>query len=154
MPLALMSPAFPPGGAVPAEYTCDGADISPPISWSGVPVGAQSLVLIVEDPDAPSGVFRHWAAYDIPPTTTGLAQGYGPRRVAARFREARNDFGERYYGGPCPPKGHGVHHYHFRLLAISRPRLDLAPSASALDVRNAAQPYVIQQTELIGTYRR
>jgi Raf kinase inhibitor-like YbhB/YbcL family protein len=154
MPLALISPAFPPGGAIPAEYTCDGADISPPLSWSGTPPGTQSLVLVIEDLDAPSGVFRHWAVYDIPATTTGLGQGYGQHRPVAGMREGRNDFGRQSYGGPCPPKGHGVHHYHFRLLAIARPRLELSPAATALDVEQAAQPYVIQQTELIGTYRR
>ncbi len=154
MPLLLASPVFSPGGAIPSEYTCDGADISPPLTWSGLPAGTQSLVLIVEDPDAPSGTFRHWAAFDIPPSATGLAAGYGPNRPATGFREARNDFGTPDYGGPCPPKGHGIHHYHFRLFAISRPTLDLTPSAKAFDVLQAAQSYVIQQTELTGTYRR
>jgi Raf kinase inhibitor-like YbhB/YbcL family protein len=154
MPLLLASPVFSSGGAIPSEYTCDGADISPPLTWSGLPAGTQSLVLIVDDPDAPSGVFRHWAAFDIPPSAPGLAAGYGPNRPATGFREARNDFGVLDYGGPCPPKGHRVHHYHFRLFAISRPTLDLTPSASAFDVLQAAQSYVIQQTELIGTYHR
>ncbi len=154
MPLLLASPVFSPGGAIPSEYTCDGTDISPPLTWSGLPAATQSLVLIVEDPDAPSGTFRHWAAFDIPPSATGLAAGYGSNRPATGFREARNDFGTPDYGGPCPPKGHGVHHYHFRLFAISRPTLDLTPSASAFDVLQAAQSYVIQQTELTGTYRR
>jgi Raf kinase inhibitor-like YbhB/YbcL family protein len=155
MPLLLVTPAFAPGGAIPSEYTCDGADISPPLSWSGLPQGTQSLVLVVEDPDAPSGTFRHWAAFDIPPSAPGLAAGYGPNRPApVGFRQARNDFGAVEYGGPCPPKGRGVHHYHFRLFAISRPTLDLTPSASVFDVLTAAQPYVIQQTDLVGTYRR
>jgi Raf kinase inhibitor-like YbhB/YbcL family protein len=154
MPLLLASPVFSPGGAIPSEYTCDGADISPPLNWSAVPEGTQSLVLIVDDPDAPSGVFRHWAAFDIPPSAPGLTAGYGPNRPAVGFREARNDFGAPDYGGPCPPKGHGAHHYHFRLFAISRPTLDLTPSASAFDVLRASQSYVIEQTELIGTYQR
>jgi Raf kinase inhibitor-like YbhB/YbcL family protein len=154
MALMLVSPAIPPGGDIPAQYTCDGADISPPLAWSGVPQGTQSLVLVVEDPDAPSGVFRHWAAFDIPAGARGLDAGYSENRPAVGFREARNDFGKLGYGGPCPPKGHGAHHYHFRLLAISRPTLDLRPPATALDVLRAAQPYVTQQTELVGTYRR
>lgn len=154
MPLMLVSPAFAPGGQIPTEYTCDGADISPPLSWSGVPSGTRSLVLVVEDPDAPSGVFRHWAAFDIPPNLGGLAAGYGRNRPATGFREARNGFGQADYGGPCPPKGHGTHHYHFRLLAISRPTLDLTPSATAADVLAAARSYAIQQTELTGTYQR
>jgi Raf kinase inhibitor-like YbhB/YbcL family protein len=154
MPLLLVSPVFLPGGAIPSEYTCDGADTSPPLNWSGLPEGTRSLVLIVDDPDAPSGVFRHWAAFDIPPGAPGLTAGYGPNRPAVGFREARNDFGAPDYGGPCPPKGQGVHHYHFRLFAIGRPTLDLTPSASAFDVLQAAQSYVIQQTELIGIYQR
>jgi Raf kinase inhibitor-like YbhB/YbcL family protein len=83
---------FSPGGAIPSEYTRDGADISPPLNWSGVPEGTQGLVLIVDDPDAPSGVFRHWAAFDIPPSAPGLTAGCGPNRPAVGFREARNDF--------------------------------------------------------------
>jgi Raf kinase inhibitor-like YbhB/YbcL family protein len=154
MPLVLASPAFAPGGAIPTEYTCDGADISPPLTWSGVPEGTKSLVLVVEDPDAPSGIFRHWAAYDIAAGARGLQAGYGPNRPAVGFRAARNDFGAAGYGGPCPPKGHGMHHYHFRLFAIGRLTLDLTRSASAGDVLKAAEPYAIQQTEVIGTYQR
>ena len=153
MPLMLMSPAFSPGGAIPSEYTCSGADISPPLAWSGVPAGTRSLVLVIEDPDAPSGTFRHWTAFDIPAGAHGFAAGYGPNRPVAGFRQTRNDFGGVGYGGPCPPPG-PAHHYRFRLLAISRPSLDLPPSATALDVLQAAQPYRIQQAELTGTYRR
>jgi Raf kinase inhibitor-like YbhB/YbcL family protein len=154
MPLMLASQAIPPNGEIPAQYTCDGADISPPLSWSDVPAGTGSLVLVVEDPDAPSGSFRHWAVFDIPPASRGLDAGYSVNRPTAALHQARNDFGNTGYGGPCPPKGAGTHHYHFRLLAISRPTLDLRPPAAALDVLKAAQPYVIQQTELVGTYHR
>ena len=156
MPLMLASPAIPPNGEIPAQYTCDGADISPPLSWSDVPVGTGSLVLVVEDPDAPSGVFQHWAVFDIPPTSRGLDGGYSASRPTTALHQARNDFGKTGYSGPCPPRGAGTHHYHFRLLAISRPTLDLnlrAPPA-ALDVLRVSQPYVIQQTELVGTYHR
>ncbi len=153
MPLILVSPAFAPGGAIPAEYTCSGADISPPLTWSGAPAGTKSFALVVEDPDAPSGTFDHWAVFDIPAAAQGLSAGYRQNRPAAGFRQARNSFGEVGYGGPCPPPG-PAHHYHFHLLAISRPRLDLSPAASAADVLRAAQPYAIQQTELIGTFGR
>jgi Raf kinase inhibitor-like YbhB/YbcL family protein len=119
-----------------------------------VPAGTGSLVLVVEDPDAPSGTFRHWAVFDIPPASRGLDAGYSANRPVAALRQARNDFGKTGYGGPCPPRGAGTHHYHFRLLAISRPTLDLRPPAAALDVLRAAQPYVIQQAELVGTYHR
>jgi Raf kinase inhibitor-like YbhB/YbcL family protein len=153
MPLLLWSPAFPPGGAIPAQYTCAGADLSPPLAWSGVPAGTQSLVLVLADPDAPGGVFYHWAVYDIPTAAQGLAAGHGPGQAAAGPPEARNDFGQSGYGGPCPPPG-GVHHYRFRLTAISRPRLDLGPAATALDVEKAAASYRIASTELVGTYGR
>jgi len=154
MPLMLASPAIPPSGEIPAQYTCDGADISPPLSWTNVPPRTGSLVLVVEDPDAPSGTFRRWAVFDIPPASRGLDAGYSANRPVAALHEARNDFGKTGYGGPCPPRGAGTHHYHFRLLAISRPTLDLRAPAAALDVSRAAQPYVIQQTELVGTYHR
>jgi Raf kinase inhibitor-like YbhB/YbcL family protein len=153
MPLMLASPVIQPGGEIPAEYTCNGADISPPLTWSGAPSGTQSFILIVEDPDAPSGVFRHWAVFDIPAGSHGLDSGYGSSRPASGLHEARNDFGKPGYGGPCPP-GHGVHHYHFRLLAISRPNLGLTASATIPDVLGAAQPYVIQSAELTGTFHR
>jgi Raf kinase inhibitor-like YbhB/YbcL family protein len=154
MPLLLSSPAFAPGNTIPSQYTCDGSDLSPPLAWSGVPAGTKSLVLIVADPDAPGGTFHHWAIYDIPAAARGLAAGYGPGRPAAGLAEARNDFGQPGYGGPCPPRGGGAHHYHFHLMAISRPRLDLGPAATALDVENAAKPYTIARTELVGIYRR
>jgi Raf kinase inhibitor-like YbhB/YbcL family protein len=152
MPLMLISPAFPAGGAIPAEYTCDGADISPPLSWSGAPPGTKSFVLVVEDPDAPSGVFRHWAAFDIPGGWHGLDKGYGRSRPASGFHEARNDFGRGGYGGPCPPNG--AHHYHFELFAVNRPTLALDPSPTVEGVLRAAEPYAIARTELVGTYRR
>ncbi|MBV8132863.1 MAG: YbhB/YbcL family Raf kinase inhibitor-like protein [Alphaproteobacteria bacterium] len=154
MPLLLASSAIPPGGEIPSQYTCDGADISPPLTWSGLPDGTKSLVLVVEDPDAPSGVFRHWAAFDIPAGSHGLDAGYSANLPATGLHEARNDFGRAGYGGPCPPKGHGIHHYHFRLLAISRPTLDLKPTATVSDVLRTAEPYVIQRAELVGTYHR
>jgi Raf kinase inhibitor-like YbhB/YbcL family protein len=154
MPLMLASPAIPPGGEIPSQYTCDGADISPPLTWSGIPDGTKSLVLVVEDPDAPSGAFRHWAAFDIPAASHGLDAGYSKNRPAAGLHEARNDFGRAGYAGPCPPNGHGTHHYHFRLLAISRPTLDLNPTATASDVLRTAEPYAIQRSELVGTYQR
>jgi Raf kinase inhibitor-like YbhB/YbcL family protein len=106
MPLMLVSPAIPPGSEIAAQYTC---------------------VLVVEDPDAPSGVFGHWAVFDIPAGLNGLAAGYSTTRPATGFHEARNDFGKMGYGGPCPPKGHGTHHYHFRLFAISPRAWTFAP---------------------------
>jgi Raf kinase inhibitor-like YbhB/YbcL family protein len=153
MPFALTSPAIPPGGAIPTEYTCDGTDISPPLLWSGVPQGAQSLVIVIADPDAPRGTFHHWAVYDIPPGATGLAAGFG-RDPSPGVRQARNDFGTVGYRGPCPPHGGGLHHYRIDLYALSRPTLGLAPAAPVPDVVRAAAPYAIARAELTGTYGR
>jgi len=124
MPLLLASPAIPPGGEIRSQYTCDGAGISPPRTWSGLPDGTESLVLVVEYPNA------------------------------GGFHEARNEFGKAGYGGPCPRKGLWIHHYHFRLLAISMPTLNLKPRATAADVLRTAQPYAIQLAELVGSYYR
>jgi len=154
MPLMLMSPAILPGAAIPQEYTADGHDISPPLAWSGVPAGTRSLVLVIEDPDAPRGIFHHWAAYDIPPGTPGLAAGYRAGVPVAGILQASNDFGTLGYAGPCPPSGSGPHHYHFELLALSRPSLGLPPDAPATQVIQASAPYVIARAELVGTYQR
>jgi Raf kinase inhibitor-like YbhB/YbcL family protein len=153
MPLLLTSPGLPPGAEIPKQYTCDGSDISPPLAWSGIPPGTASFVIVVEDPDAPGGVFRHWAAYDIAATAMGLAAGYRAG-AATPFGQARNDFGKIGYSGPCPPLGAGPHHYHFVLMALNQPRLRLAASADAGAVMTAAAPYVIARAELTGTYGR
>ena len=146
--MLLSSPAIPPGEPIPKEYTCDGANLSPPLVWSGVPSGTQSLVLIVEDPDAPGGTFRHWAAYDIAPGAGRLAAGRHPG-----MHEAFNDFGRSGYGGPCPPPG-SPHHYRFRLLALNRADLDLGDAPGAAEVLRAAAAYAIGRAEFVATYRR
>ena len=125
MPLLLASPVIAAGGELPAQCTRDRPDISPPLTWCGVPDGTKSLVLVLEDPDAPSGIFRHRAVFDIPRGSHGLGAGYSINPTVAGLHEARNDFGKPAYGSPCPPKGH---HYHFRMLAISRANLDLRPT--------------------------
>ena len=141
MPLLLTSPGLPPG-----------SDISPPLAWSGVPAKAASLALVVEDPDAPGGTFRHWAAYNIPASAASLAGGY---RAGAPtpFAEARNDFGKTGYSGPCPPPGR-PHRYVFTLLALSQSRLSLPPGAAAEAVITAALPYVVGRADLTLRYQR
>jgi len=146
--MLLWSPAIPPGGSIPAEYTCDGGNTAPPLSWSGVPNGTLSLLLVVDDPDAPGGDFMHWAAYDIAAATRGLAAGRHPR-----LHEAQNDFGRKGYGGPCPPPG-SPHHYRFRLLALNRADLDLGDAPGAAEVLRAAASYAIGRAEFVATYRR
>jgi Raf kinase inhibitor-like YbhB/YbcL family protein len=150
MPFALSSPAFDAGQPIPVEFTCMGENVSPPLVWRDAPEGAKSFVLVIEDPDAPGGVFRHWGLYDIPASQTGLARGATPRAA----KTAINDFGRKAYDGPCPPPGHGTHHYHFRLAALDRAQLDLAANAKVAALWRAAQPYVIASVELTGSFAR
>jgi Raf kinase inhibitor-like YbhB/YbcL family protein len=154
MAFVLESPAFAEGQAIPARYTCDGENISPPLEWSGAPAGTQSFVLIVEDPDAPSGVFRHWAVYNLPPERISLPEGAGRGAHAEPLSQGINDFGHARYDGPCPPPGHGTHHYHFRLAALDTPRLIVTPKARVADIWRAAEPHIIAEAELVGTYAR
>jgi Raf kinase inhibitor-like YbhB/YbcL family protein len=146
--LSLTSDAFQDGQPIPTQYTCDGADQRPDLHWGEPPQGTKSFALVIDDPDAPSGTFRHWGVYDIPANTRSLTSG---QSVGT---EVTNDFGKSGYGGPCPPKGHGPHHYHFRLFALDVDKLGLSPNAKIEDVENAAGQHVIGQTELIGTYER
>ena len=126
--MRLTSDTFPEGGLIPATFTCDGANVSPPLAWHDVPVKAKSLALIVDDPDAPRGVFVHWLLFNIAATEKGLTQGVGaegPR--TANGRQGRNSFGKVAYGGPCPPSG--THRYQFHLYALDV-SLDLEPGVS------------------------
>lgn len=146
--LSLTSDAFQEGQPIPTQYTCDGADQSPPLRWGEPPQGTKSFALVVDDPDAPSGTYRHWGAYDIPAATRAIAAG---QKIGS---EAANDFGKPGYGGPCPPKGHGPHHYHFKLFALDADRLDVTADPKVTDVESAASRHAIGRAELIGTYER
>jgi len=101
--MLIRSPAFSDGATIPRQYTCEGEDLSPPVEWSGLPPGTQSLALLCDDPDAPAGTWHHWAAYDIPANSTGLPEGAGQGRGARGLKQGVNDFGRVGYGGPCPP---------------------------------------------------
>lgn len=154
MAFVLSSPAFTQGQVIPKKYTCDGENVSPPLQWSGAPAGTRSFVLIVEDPDAPSGVFRHWAVYNLPPERTALPEGAGADAPPGGLSQGVNDFGHARYDGPCPPPGHGTHHYHFRLAALDTPRLALRPNARVAEIWRAAEPHILAEAELVGTYAR
>jgi Raf kinase inhibitor-like YbhB/YbcL family protein len=145
--LDVRSPAFPDGATIPRRFTCDGAGVSPPLSWSGVPRGARSLALVVEDEDA--GRFVHWTVLDIAGSAHGLAQG----RVPAGAVQTDNSFGRRGWGGPCPPKGDAPHHYVFALYATRAP-LGLGEGASPDDVRAALAKAAIARGVLTGLYAR
>jgi len=149
--MELASSAFADGSVIPRRFTCDGDNLSPPLQWSGAPAGTRSFVLLCDDPDAPSGTWHHWAAYDIPPTAVELAVGAAQD---TKMKQALNDFRKLGYGGPCPPRGHGPHRYHFRLLALSAEHLGVHSNASCRDVEREARNYTIAEATLVGLYQR
>ncbi|TJV43897.1 MAG: YbhB/YbcL family Raf kinase inhibitor-like protein [Mesorhizobium sp.] len=154
MPLTLSSAAFAEGRQIPEKYTRDGKNVSPPLKWAGVPAETKSLVLVVQDPDAPSGMFGHWAVFNISPATRELPEAESGKPGPQALRQATNDFGNAYYDGPQPPVGHGVHHYHFRLAALDTPSLAIPASAGVERIWQEAQKHALQQAELVGTYER
>jgi len=151
MSFQLFSSAFPEGGRIPLLNSCQGADVSPPLEWNGSPADTRTFALVVEDPDAPGGVFTHWLLWDIPGTVRALPQGYkpGPSTMAGR-----NGFGSLAYRGPCPPKGHGVHRYFFRLYALTVDSLNLQPASSPADLYRALQGKILAEANAMGTFER
>jgi Raf kinase inhibitor-like YbhB/YbcL family protein len=152
MPLQVTSSAFENGKPIPARYTCDGEDISPPLRWSGLPQGAKSIALIADDPDAPMGTWVHWVLWNLPPiaelqeavpTTASLPSG---------AKQGISDFKRPGYGGPCPPRG-GPHRYYFKLYALDA-ALDLPAGAKKSDLEKAMRGHILAEGQLMGTYRR
>jgi Raf kinase inhibitor-like YbhB/YbcL family protein len=154
--MKIVSSVFQAGQAIPAHYTCDGKDVSPPLSWSEVPGQAKSLVLIVDDPDAPDPaaprmVYVHWVLYNLPVTATGLAEAISPAALPAGTKQGLNDWKRTGYGGPCPPIGR--HRYYFKLYALDTLLADLQqPSKPKL--LQAMSGHVLAEAEVIGTYQR
>lgn len=146
-PFRLHSPAFAYGGVIPHEYTCDGRDVNPPLSIENIPEDAEALVLIMEDPDAPGGLWIHWRLWNIDPRTTFIKENTVPKGAVV----GRNSFGDAKYGGPCPRSGE--HGYVFRLYAL-RHALSLPNEATELMLRNALLGNVIAEADLIGYYSR
>jgi Raf kinase inhibitor-like YbhB/YbcL family protein len=153
MALRIVSPAFPNNERIPERYSKEGGNVSPPIQWTDAPRNTRSFAVVVEDPDAPKGIFRHWAVYNVPPAYQGLDENSGSGSAGSPLEMAVNDFGNRSYDGPQPPRGHGVHHYHFRLLALDVPELGLPAGASVKDVLHAAQAHLIAEAETVGTFQ-
>ena len=151
--MQITSSAFQPGGAIPTRYTCEGDDISPDFSWTGIPAEAKSLVLIVHDPDAPkANGFTHWVLYNIPADVTRIEENISKQAAVTPVgTQGKNDAGRIGYMGPCPPSG--THRYFARLYAL-RQKLDLQPGASHEDVKSAVSQHLIEQTELMGTYAK
>ena len=146
--LQLTSDDFREGQSIPARFTCDGAGEVPTLRWGEPPAATRSFALVIDDPDAPGGTFRHWGVFDIPASTRSIG---GTQRIGT---EVVNDFGKTGYGGPCPPQGHGAHHYHFKLFALDTGTLGLDAGARIADVENSALKHAIGKGELTGTYER
>jgi Raf kinase inhibitor-like YbhB/YbcL family protein len=156
MSLSLTASGFGADGAIPASHTCDGANISPALSWSGLPDGTRSLALVVDDPDAPDPAapkltWVHWVLYNIPPQAGGLPEGVEPAALPPGTREGLNDWQRTGYGGPCPPIG--THRYFHKLYALDTVLPDLGKPTKA-QLEQAMQGHVLQQAELVGRYRR
>ncbi len=151
--LQINSSAIRSGGRIPTVFTCQGADKSPPLGWSGVPRGTKALAIIVEDPDAPGGTFFHWIAFNIPPASSGLKEGVPNRaELADGATQGTNSFGRVGYGGPCPPPG-PPHHYHFRLFALDE-RVHLGPGAGASELEQAMHGHIKASAELVALFGR
>ena len=145
--MKITSSAFQDGGNIPSKFTCDGADISPALRFEQIPAEAKSLLLMVDDPDAPVGLFTHWLAWNIDPKTTDVAENSAPAKAA----QGTNDFPKTGYGGPCPPSG--THRYFFKIFALDQ-MLDLKAGAKRAEVDAAMRGHVIAQGELMGRYSR
>ena len=153
MTLALSSPAFTEGKPIPAHFTCDEQDVSPPLRWTSVPAGAKSLALIADDPDAPVGIWVHWVLYDLAPATTQLPENLDKsQHVLGGASQGLNDFRRLGYGGPCPPPGK-PHRYFFKLYALDA-MLGLMPGATKKELLKAMEGHVLAEGQLMGTYQR
>jgi Raf kinase inhibitor-like YbhB/YbcL family protein len=152
MGMKISSRAFNEGTAIPAKYTCDGENVSPPLAWSGLPDGTQSLALIVDDPDAPSGTWVHWVLYNLPPEMNGLDENVPLDVVLHNHgRQGTSDFGKHGYGGPCPPNG--THRYFFKLYALDA-MLPLEGDVTKDRLIQAMTEHILAEVELVGKYER
>ncbi|GAB4344121.1 MAG: YbhB/YbcL family Raf kinase inhibitor-like protein [Candidatus Abyssubacteria bacterium] len=148
----ISSNAFKNGTTIPKKYTCEGEDVSPPLSWSAPPNGTKSIVLICDDPDAPVGTWVHWVLFGLSPDTTSLPEGVPAQETAQGATQGRNDFGNLGYGGPCPPPG-PAHRYFFKLYAIDK-ELNLKPGATKAEVMKAIEGHILAEAQLMGKYGR
>jgi Raf kinase inhibitor-like YbhB/YbcL family protein len=147
------SPAFGDGEPIPMQYTCDGDDMSPPLRWSDVPAGTRSISIILDDPDAPGSIFRHWSLYDLPSATRSLKEAQPTSgKLQNSTRQGKNDFDATGYRGPCPPRGE-EHEYLFFIYALSEP-LKLGENATPSEVSNAIRGRVLGTGSFTGMYAR
>jgi len=152
MAMEITSTAFASEGMIPRRFTCDGEDISPPLSWTGMPGGTKSLALIADDPDAPRKTWVHWVVYNLPASSVGLPENVLPEKtLAGGGRQGTSDFGRIGYGGPCPPSG--THRYFFKLYALDA-ELGLAPGTTMEELLQTMAGHVLAEAHLMGRYRR
>ena len=150
--MELKSSAFQAGSLIPSRYTCDGNDLSPPLTWTDVPPKTRSLALISDDPDAPRGTWVHWVLWNIPADTHSVDEGLPKAETLPNgAKQGITDFGRVGYGGPCPPSG--THRYFFKLYALDT-TLTLPSSATKRDLEQAMKGHIVQQAELMGKYQR
>jgi Raf kinase inhibitor-like YbhB/YbcL family protein len=153
MIIKITSSSFAEGQPIPSKYTCDGENISPPLSWDKAPDSVESFALVCDDPDAPAGTWVHWVLYDLPATIRDLPEATETKEeVLNGGRQGRNDFKQIGYGGPCPPKGR-PHRYYFKLYALDR-ELNLKSGATKGEVENAMKGHILAEGALMGTYKR
>lgn len=147
--LAVSSPAFEHGGAIPAKHTTEGADVSPALEWRNIPAGTRELALVCHDPDAPlTHGFTHWVVYGISPDAGGIAEGGGSEYV-----QGVSDFGSEGYGGPAPPPGHGTHHYFFHLYALDA-QIGAGAGLTREELLERIDAHIIEQARVVGTFSR
>ena len=153
MTIKITSPSFAEGQPIPAKYTCDGENISPPLRWDTSPEAAKSFALIYDDPDAPAGTWVHWVLYDLPATRRDLPEAVAAKEdVLGGAKQGRNDFKQIGYGGPCPPQG-GAHRYYFKLYALDT-ELSLKSGATKNEAEKAMKGHILAEGTLMGTYKR
>lgn len=152
MEIKITSSAFEEGGMIPAKYTCDGADVSPPLQWDAVPQGSKSIALICDDPDAPMGTWVHWVLFNLPSDAKELAENIPPVETLPNgARQGLSDFGRIGYGGPCPPSG--THRYFFKIYALDT-EIGLEAGANKRQLLKAMEGHMLEQGQLVGKYKR
>ena len=152
MGIEVTSDAFEDGGMIPAKYTCDGADVSPPLKWEAVPEGTQSIAIICDDPDAPMGTFVHWVLFNLPGQRRELAENFPDDETLANgTRQGISDFGRTGYGGPCPPSG--THRYFFKIYALDT-EIELVSIADKAGLLEAMEGHILGEGQLVGKYKR
>lgn len=150
--MEILSSAFKPGESIPSIYTCDNIDVSPELTWSGVPSGTKSFALICDDPDAPSGTYVHWVLFNLPADVRELSENISKNDILPNgTRQGKNDFGKIGYGGPCPPGG--THRYYFKLYALDTV-LNEKPGITKKELVKAIETHVLEEAQLMGRYKR